>query len=92
VLKTRTDDKHGWVAAGLTLARLILQAQVLGVSCALHHEPLRAARVRTELRTEIGRKGFVQAILQFGMGSRAPADDMVPPFDRAGPRTTLDSP
>jgi hypothetical protein len=66
VLKTKTDDRYGWLAAGQALARLILLARVSGISCALHTEPLRSARVRASLRTEIGRKGFAQAILRFG--------------------------
>jgi hypothetical protein len=27
VHKTKTDDKHGWIAAGQGMARLLLQAQ-----------------------------------------------------------------
>jgi hypothetical protein len=89
VLKTRTDDKHGWVAAGLNLARMILQARLLGVSCGLHIESLRAAHARAALRGEIGRKGFVQAILQFGFGYLA--RPIAPPSEQIGTRTSLGS-
>jgi hypothetical protein len=90
VLKTRTDDKHGWVAAGLNLARMILQARVLGISCGLHIESLRAAHARAALRAEIGRKGFVQAILQFGFGYLA--RPIAPPSEQIGTRTSFGSP
>jgi len=69
VLKTKTDDKYGWLAAGQTLGRLMLQAKALGVACSLHDESLHSAQVRAALRTEIGRKGFAQAILRFGIES-----------------------
>lgn len=66
VLKTKTDDKRGWVAAGQTMARLILHTQILGLSCAFFNEALRMPTVREELRPGVGRKGFVQAILRLG--------------------------
>lgn len=66
VLKTKTDDKHGWIAAGQTMARLILRARTLGLSYTFFNEELRRPRVRAELRTNIGRKGFGQAIVRFG--------------------------
>ncbi|HKI68105.1 MAG TPA: hypothetical protein VKA67_00840 [Verrucomicrobiae bacterium] len=65
VLKTKTDDKHGWVAAGQTMARLILRARTLGLSYTFFNEVLRRPAVRAELRTGIGHKGFVQAIVRF---------------------------
>jgi len=65
VVKTKTDDKHGWVAAGQTMARAILQARTLGLSCALFN-PMRRWEARAALRTGVGHKGFAQAILRFG--------------------------
>ncbi len=66
VVKTKTDDKHGWVAAGQTMARLILHTRSLGLSCAFFNDVLRRPSMRAELRTGIGHKGFVQAIVRFG--------------------------
>ncbi len=66
VLKTKTDDKQGWLAAGQAMARAILQAQALGVSWSFFNQALRNRDTRTELRTGIGHKGFGQAILRFG--------------------------
>lgn len=65
VVKTKTDDKHGWVAAGQTMARAALQAQVLGLSWACFSKVARRS-AREALRTEIGHKGFAQLILRFG--------------------------
>ena len=62
VVKTKTDDKHGWVAAGQAIALLILTARTLGVCCTFFNRALRKAAEREELRTGIGHKGFAQAI------------------------------
>jgi hypothetical protein len=71
VVKTKTDDKHGWVAAGQTVALLILTARAMGVSCTFFDHALRKAAVREELRTSIGRKGYAQAIAQLGAAGNA---------------------
>jgi hypothetical protein len=65
VIKTKTDDKHGWLAAGQILARVALQAKSLGLSWTLLN-PLRSGAARKALRMEVGRKGFAQVILGFG--------------------------
>jgi len=65
VLKTKTDEKHGWLAAGQTLAQLLLQSRTLGLPCTPYVEVLRPPELRAELRTAIGHKGFTQAILRF---------------------------
>jgi hypothetical protein len=64
VLKTKTDDKYGWIEAGQTSALLLVTARKLGVSCAFFNQALRQPSVRQELRTSIGHKGFCQAIVQ----------------------------
>lgn len=65
VVKTKTDDKHGWVAAGQTLARAVLRAQALGLPWSCFNR-VRHRAARAALRTEIGHKGFAQVILTFG--------------------------
>jgi hypothetical protein len=65
VLKTKTDDKHGWLAAGQTLAGLLLHSRALGLSCTPFLNALRQPELRAELRTAIGHKGFMQVILCF---------------------------
>lgn len=65
VLKTKTDDRHGWLAAGMILARTFLQSRVMNLECRFHLEPLQSPSLRAELRTAIGHKGYTQAILGF---------------------------
>ena len=65
VVKTKTDDKHGWLEAGQTMARTVLQAQALGLSWAFFN-PVRRREAREALRVGIGHKGFAQVILRFG--------------------------
>jgi hypothetical protein len=64
ILKTKTDDKYGWIAAGQTSALLMEIARKLGVSCSFHNQALRKPSLRQELRTSIGHKGFGQAVVQ----------------------------
>jgi hypothetical protein len=64
VVKTKTDDKHGWLEAGQTMARAILQAQALGLSWCFY-DPVRRREAREALRMGVGHKGFAQVILQF---------------------------
>jgi hypothetical protein len=76
VVKTKTDDKHGWLAAGQTMARAVLQAQALGLSWALFNQ-VRQRQAREALRQGIGHKGFAQLILRFGI--LTPAETFQPP-------------
>ncbi|HTR43655.1 MAG TPA: hypothetical protein VMH87_18745 [Pseudomonadales bacterium] len=64
VLKTKTDDKYGWIAAGQTTTLLLETGRKLDVSCTFFNQVLRKPSVRQELRTSIGHKGFGQAIVQ----------------------------
>ncbi len=70
VIKTKTDDKYGWIAAGQTSALLLETARKLGVTCAFFNQALRWPSVREELRTSIGHKGFGQAIVQLKTAGR----------------------
>ncbi len=74
VIKTKTDDKHGWLATGQALARLRLQARVSEVSSQVFDQAFRSRHVREELRTSIGHKGFAQAIIGFGWNPAAWTD------------------
>jgi hypothetical protein len=65
LVKTKTDDKHGWVAAGQTMAQAVLQARTLGLSWALFDQ-VRQRHTREALRHGLGHKGFAQLILHFG--------------------------
>jgi hypothetical protein len=65
VVKTKTDDKHGWLEAGQTMARTVLQAQALGLSWSFFN-PVRRQEERAALRMGVGHKGYAQVILRFG--------------------------
>jgi hypothetical protein len=68
VVKTKTDDKYGWLEAGQTMARTILMAEALGLSWGFC-DSVRRREAREALRLGVGRKGFAQVILQFGGGN-----------------------
>lgn len=74
VLKTKTDEKHGWLAAGQTLAWLKLQTRVLGLPCSLFNHVLQRPEIRSELRLCVGHKGFVQSIARLGTGQPSTAN------------------
>jgi hypothetical protein len=89
VVKTKTDDKHGWLEAGQTMARTILQAQALGLSWAFFNS-VRRREARSALRMGVGHKGFAQIILRFGsllngemLPLAAPATASLPQFIKA---------
>jgi len=65
VVKTKTDDKHGWLEAGQTMARTVLQAQAMSLPWAFFN-PVRRRGAREALRMGVGHKGFAQVILRFG--------------------------
>jgi hypothetical protein len=65
VVKTKTDDKHGWLAAGHAMARVILLAQACGMSWSFFNQAVRRREAREALRLGIGHKGFAQVILRF---------------------------
>jgi hypothetical protein len=74
VIKTKTDDKHGWLATGQALARVRLQARVSEISLQVFDQAFRSRYVREELRTSIGHKGFAQVLIGFGSHPAAWAD------------------
>ena len=65
IVKTKTDDKHGWLEAGQAMARTVLRAQALGLSWDFFN-PVRHREARAALRMGVGHKGFAQVILRFG--------------------------
>jgi hypothetical protein len=69
VLKTKTDDKPGWLAAGLIRAYVQLYALASGAPVCFYDQAFQRRFLREELRTTVGRKGFVQTIV--GLGSRS---------------------
>lgn len=63
LLKTKTDDRLGWLLAGQALAGIRWQAKRLGITCSVFDQAFRSRHVRESLRSSIGRKGFAQAII-----------------------------
>jgi hypothetical protein len=87
VLKTKTDDPYGWLAAGEILAQVQLEAAKLNVFSHVFYQAFQARQARQELRNIIGRKGFVQAIVGFGLTQiRSSAEGPWVPQHRAVPR------
>jgi len=66
VIKTKTDDKRGWLATGQALARVTLLAKTSNISCRVFGQAFRHRYARESLRTAIGHKGFAQAIVGLG--------------------------
>jgi hypothetical protein len=83
IVKTKTDDKRGWLEAGQTMARTVLQAQSLGLSWAFFH-PVRRREMREALRMRVGHKGFAQVILRFGSLTAGEMVQLTVPGDRHG--------
>lgn len=80
VLKTKTDDKHGWLAAGQMLARLRLLAQAWSGTCTPFWDVLQQPELRSKWRTAIGHKGFAQVIVGFAGLALTPPTSSAPLF------------
>lgn len=65
VVKTKTDDERGWLAAGQAVALAILHAQAWGIGWSFFHR-IPDPNAREALRMGIGQKGFAQFVLRFG--------------------------
>jgi len=65
VIKTKTDDERGWLAAGQAVALAILHAQAWGIGWSFFHR-MPDPGAREALRSGVGQKGFAQFVLRFG--------------------------
>jgi hypothetical protein len=65
VIKTKTDDERGWLAAGQAVALAILHAQAWGIGWSFFHR-IPDPGAREALRMGVGQKGFAQFVLRFG--------------------------
>jgi len=81
VIGTDHDTPRDWLAAGQALARVLLRAQVDGVSASFLNQPIEVEEFRLRLQALVGRLGFPQVLLRLGYGKdikasprRAPAD------------------
>ncbi len=81
LIGTDHDGPKDWLAAGQALARVLLRAQVDGVSASFLNQPIEMEEFRLRLQVLVGRLGFPQVLLRLGYGEeikasprRAPAD------------------
>jgi hypothetical protein len=73
LLGTTRDTCADWLAAGQGLARVLLRAQVDGVSASFLNQPIEISELRLRLLNLAGRTGFPQILLRFGYGRETPA-------------------
>jgi len=81
LLGTARDTNADWLAAGQALARVLLRAQVDGVSASFLNQPVEVGELRLRLLNLAGRAGFPQILLRFGYGRATPATPRRPPGD-----------
>jgi len=79
VISTQNDDPASWIAAGQTLERLMLQANVLGLSSSIIESPIEVSKYRpqltkiitdapqiTDYRLPVTDYSFTQVLMRFG--------------------------
>ncbi len=81
LLGTARDSSTDWLAAGQGLARVLLRAQVDGVSASFLNQPVEVGDLRLRLLNLAGRAGFPQILLRFGYGRETPATPRRSPSD-----------
>ncbi|HEY7686671.1 MAG TPA: hypothetical protein VH833_11245 [Gemmatimonadales bacterium] len=81
LLGTARDTSTDWLAAGQGLARVLLRAQVDGVSASFLNQPVEVGDLRLRLLNLAGRAGFPQILLRFGYGREIPATPRRAPGD-----------
>jgi Nitroreductase family len=83
VLETEGDSQVDWLAAGQALERVLLRAQVEGVSASFLNQPLEVYELRSKVSDVMGKAGFPQLILRLGYGPeikstpRRPVEDVL---------------
>lgn len=71
VLGTERDDPRAWLQVGQALGRVLLTACAGGVSGSFLNAPIQVPRLREQLASELGRRGFPQVMLRLGYGRAA---------------------
>jgi Nitroreductase family len=83
VLETDDDSQVDWLATGQALERVLLRAQVDGVSASFLNQPLEVHELRSKVSDVMGKAGFPQLILRLGYGPqikstpRRPVEDVL---------------
>ncbi|HTR21662.1 MAG TPA: hypothetical protein VMH88_12475 [Gemmatimonadales bacterium] len=81
LIGTDHDTPKDWLAAGQALARVLLRAQVDGVSASFLNQPIEVEEFRLRLQVVVGRLGFPQVLLRLGYGEVIKASPRRPPAD-----------
>lgn len=69
VLSTPTDTPAAWLAAGQSLARVLLLACAQGVSASFLNQPIEVEVLRPQVREALKLSGYPQILLRLGYGT-----------------------
>jgi nitroreductase len=70
VLGTAADGVRDWLAAGQALARVLLRAEVAGVTASFLNQPIEVPELRPSLQGLVGGTGYPQMLLRLGYKSQ----------------------
>lgn len=68
IVSTEADNTHDWLAAGQSLARVLLRARADGIWASFLNQPIEVESLRPRLREALGATGYPQLILRLGYG------------------------
>jgi hypothetical protein len=86
VLSTRGNDVRAWMRAGAAVARMLLRANVDGVSASFLNQPIEESGLRLVLADLLDIAGEPQLLLRVGYGAagkatpRRPVDEVMAPY------------
>jgi hypothetical protein len=81
VFTTPGDTPGDWLAAGQALARVLLRAEVEGVSASFLNQPIEVPELRRQLQVLIGEERVPQLLIRLGYGRRVRATPRRPVAD-----------
>jgi hypothetical protein len=81
VFTTPGDTPADWLAAGQALARVLLRAEVEGVSASFLNQPIEVPELRDQLQILIGGHGVPQLLIRLGYGRTVRATPRRPVTD-----------
>lgn len=70
VLATEEDGPPAWLQAGQALDRMLLRAEVEGLSASFLNQPIEEAELRPRLRKTLGVEHIPQVLLRLGYGPK----------------------
>jgi nitroreductase len=81
VFTTAADTPRDWLAAGQALARVLLRAEVEGVSASFLNQPIEVPELRQQLQILIGGNDVPQLLIRLGYGRTVRATPRRPVAD-----------